>query len=146
LKNLCLADDYENFIEDFAGEFIIPNSNISDSQVEALGFNRKSDQPGTRAVITDVPFSKLEPIGGSKVTVINRVSSDSSRASMHPEADVVEIKYAIGDAPANVDACPNKETSTRATFTIQLAAADAGKKIHAYVRWRNNVNPEKSGP
>jgi hypothetical protein len=45
-----------------------------------------------------------------------------------------------------VDACPSKEISTKAKFAIQVTAADVGKKVHAYLRWRNNSNPEKSGP
>jgi len=85
-------------------------------------------------------------MGGCKVRVSCRTASDSSRASMHPNADGVEIKYALGEAPANVDACPNKEVFAKSRFIVSLATADAGKRIYAYLRWRTNSNPEKNGP
>jgi len=138
--------EFEDFIEDFANAYIIANPVLSNSKVEELGFTRKADTGTARPVIVDSVYGKLDPIGGSKLMVTCRLASDSNRASMHKDADVVEVKYAIGDAPANVDACPNKEISTKAKFAVQLNAADIGKKIHAYLRWRNNSNPEKSGP
>jgi len=136
----------EDFIEPFANEFIIPNSNISKSTKETLGFNVPSDERHERPVIEDTVFGKMDAQAGSRMEFICRTTSDASRPSMHPDADAVEVRYAIDQEPATVDEAMNKELSTKAHFFILLSAAFAGKKIYAYLRWRNNSNPEKSGP
>jgi hypothetical protein len=137
----------ENFIAPFANEFIINNSNISNSTKEALGFNPHDTERHERPQIEGVPFAGLDALPGSRIEFTNRTQSDASRASMHPDADVVEVRYMVGtQPPATVSDCPLKEISTKAKFAIGLPPAQAGQKIFAFVRWRNNSEPEKSGP
>ena len=137
----------EDFIQPFANEYIIPNSAISDSTKIALGFNPPTDERHERPQIEDAPFAGMDAQPGSRIEFTCRTLSDASRPSMHPDADVVEVRYIVATtAPATVNDCTQKEISTKSKFTIELNAADAGKKIYAFVRWRNNSEPEKSGP
>jgi len=137
----------EDFIQPFANEFIINNSAISNSTKEALGFNPPTSERHERPQIEDVPFAAMDALPGSRIEFTCRTQSDASRASMHPDADVVEVRYIIASTPpATVNDSTQKEVSTKAKFNIELNAADAGKKIFAFVRWRNNSEPEKSGP
>lgn len=137
---------WEDYIEEFANTLIIPNPVISNSTVEALGFNRRNPNGSPRPKIEAEVFAKIEAHASSKMLFICRTNTDSSRASIFKDADEVEVRYAIGTQPANVNACPLKETSTKARFTLELNADDAGKKIYAFLRWRNSSDPQKSGP
>ena len=137
----------EDFIEEFANEFIVNNSAISASTKEALGFNVPTDERHERPTIEDVPFAGMNAQPGSRIEFTCRTQSDASRPSIHPDADAVEVRYIVAATPpATVNDCTGKETSTKSKFTIELNAADAGKKIFAFVRWRNNSEPAKSGP
>lgn len=139
-------DTAMDYIEDFANEFIIPNSAIGDTTVGALGFNRRSDERSERPVIEDVVYGMLNALPGSRIEIICRTASDASRASIAENADAVEVRYSVGTDPATWEACPNKEISTKAKFNIALNPADAGKTIYVYLRWRNNRDVIKSGP
>jgi hypothetical protein len=137
----------EDYIEGFANEFIISNSNISKTTKEALGFNVPSDERSERPQINDVVFILVNALPGSRMEFTCRTAADASRASIHADADAVEIRYFIGTtAPANVKACTGTEISTKSKFIIQLDPDDAGKKIYVFARWRNNNDPAKSGP
>jgi hypothetical protein len=137
----------EAFIKDFANEYLINNSLISTSILESLGFNRTDGERHERPVIEETPFSKVDALEGSRVQFTNRTDEDASRASVHADADGLEVRYAIGTTPpATWEDCPEKEFSSKAKFTTALGPANAGKKIYAFLRWRNNSNPEKSGP
>ena len=137
---------WEDYVEGFANTYLIPNAAISNSTIETLGFNRRSNTNSPRPQIEAEVFAKMEPLASSKMQFICRTDSDSSRASLAKDADSVEVRYAIGTQPANVNACTQKEVSTKARFTLELNPDDAGKKIYAYVRWRNSSDPHKSGP
>jgi hypothetical protein len=137
----------EGIIQNFANQYIINNTAISNSTKEALGFTPRTGERHERTAITETPFAGLDAQAGSRIDVTARTQSDASRASMLPMADVVEVRYFVGTAaPATVDECNQTEISTKAKFPISLPPAQAGKKIFAFVRWRNNSEPEKSGP
>ncbi len=136
----------EDYIEGFANQFLISNPAISNSEIELMGFNRRKGTKTTRPQIEAEVFAKMEAQASSKMLFICRTNSDSSRASLAKDANGVEVRYTIGTQPGSVNACKEKEISTKARFTLQLDADDAGKKIYAYLRWRNNSNPDKSGP
>jgi hypothetical protein len=137
----------EDYIEEFANEFIINNSNISKTTKEALGFNVPTDERSERPSINDVVFILLNALPGSRLEITCRTAADASRPSIHPDADAIEIRYFIGtNPPATVKDCTGTEISTKSKFVIQLDPADAGKKIYVYARWRNNIDVNKSGP
>lgn len=137
---------YEQFIEDFANEYIINNSAISDSQKDALGFNVRNDHHAPRPQITQVVYGLLDALPGSRIQISCRTATDVKRPSVPPAADGVEVRWIIGTQPATIDDCTEKEISTKARFTLELDPADAGKRIYAFLRWRNNTEVSKSGP
>jgi len=140
----------ENYIEDFANEFLINNSAINEETLNTLGFNRPSEERSERPFITETVFSGMNAQPGSRIEITCRTESDASRPSILPTADAVEVRYVAAAAgavpPASWQDCPNAVISTKAKFTIELTPADAGKTIYAYARWRNNIEVQKSGP
>ncbi len=137
---------YEQFIEEFANQYIINNAAISDSQKNMLGFNVRSDQHSPRPQITQVVYGLVEAKPGSQVQFLCRTASDAKRGSVPLIADGVEVRYSIGVQPATVDQCDEVELSTKSRFVLNISPADAGKRIFAYLRWRNNSDVSKSGP
>jgi hypothetical protein len=150
---------FENFVEPFANQYIIPNPAINNAQCEVLGFNRKQE-PGTRPAITSAPVLGLKAAQGSRVEVENRVESDQTRPSRHKDCDGVEVRYIIaaasgGTAPPTPGS-PSSPTpgaaaytfkfSKKAKLTLQLAETDAGKVITMHSRWVNLTNNSKNGP
>jgi hypothetical protein len=136
----------ERFIQEFANEILIPNASIVTTELSALGFNRTWNRKRSRPAINDVPFAMMEALLGSRIAFTVRTAEDSNRASIPPYADGVEVRYAIGTMPQSWKDCVHKEFSTRAKFFFELEPEDAGKKIYAYVRWKNLRHAEKSGP
>jgi hypothetical protein len=150
---------FENYIEPFANQYIIPNPAISNSQCEVLGFNRKQD-PGTRPAITSAPVLGLKATQGSRVQVENRVESDQTRPSIHQDSDGVEVRYSIAPAsggttpttpgspstPTPATAAYTFKFSKKAKLTLQLAETDAGKVITMHSRWVNLTDETKNGP
>lgn len=136
----------EQHIEEFANQYIIPNPLISNSKKESLGFNPKSDEHHERPVITATVFAIMDALSGSRMQFTCRTANDASRPSIAENADAVEVRYNIDTNPATWQNCTEKEIVTKAKFTINLEPTSAGKMIYAYLRWRNNTDPEKSGP
>jgi len=149
---------FEDFIEKIANQHIIPNPLITEAQVTAMGFNRKSD-PGTRTAIDTQPHLTLKAKSGSRMEVENRVESDQSRASLHQDSDGVEVKYIISlPATGGTPTTPGtpaggtaaavyiNKFSKKAKFLIQLSETDAGKIITMQSRWVNLTDVAKNGP
>jgi hypothetical protein len=124
--------------------------NIEEKDRPVFNLKLRDTTPTPRPQITTSPHVDFKVEEGSYVLITNRVESDASRASMHPDADVVEMKYiflpidaAIPDTP---DECPNTETSSKALFRFLAGMENAGKRMVAFLRWKNNTEPAKSGP
>jgi hypothetical protein len=128
--------------------------------------------PTARAEIMVTPVGELHPLVGGKMQVRVRVSGDASRASRHPWADHVEMRYALiapgaeaptppagpsapappvtGGAgatqpPVTAADCPLSAISTKAIFTITLGQEHSGKRMYAFFRWVNASNSALSG-
>ena len=125
--------------------------------------------PTERPAIEVTPHPLLKTLEGGMVKVKVRLFSDATRASMHPDADAVEIKYSVaanatassptpptpgspsgpaaGPAiPATIDECTSYFLSKKASFKLTLGPTAEGKKLYAFFRWINMSKPEKSGP
>jgi hypothetical protein len=75
-----------------------------------------------------------------------RHTADASRASMHPDADGIEMRYHLGGtAPANANACPGVKVSTKALFDFDAGIDNDGKKFYCFLRYINQSNPENNG-
>ena len=137
-----------DFIE-FATPLLVrmgTSANIIEADRSALEIPVR--KPSTeRGPITTAPNTSMSPKEGGQIKIENRVDDDSTRPSMHPLADALEMKYKIGaPPPANAAACPNTFMSSKATFTFDGGQENDGKKLYVYTRWVNISNPANSGP
>jgi hypothetical protein len=105
--------------------------------------------PTERVKIDGVPVAELIPVVGAEIKIRVRTSTDSTRASRHPMADHVEMRYAVvavGDAPpATAADCNLSAISTKAIFSVQVGQEHSGKRVYAFFRWVNASNAALNG-
>lgn len=84
---------------------------------DRLAFNLPEPDrtPTARGKINDIPVLKLSPLGGGSIKGMVRTSSDASRASRHPLADLIEVRYAL--LPPSAAAQPQDPTAPAPTPT-----------------------------
>jgi len=125
----------------------IPASVLNSSDRSTLNLKERDHTPTPRPAIESSPVAKLSSGPGARMEAVCRTDSDSSRSSVHPDADGIEVAYVVGTSPpASPAACNKIIFSSKAKFTVQADIADAGKKMFAYMRWKNSTSEEKSGP
>ena len=89
----------------------------------------------------------MQPMGGGKVKITVRMQNDASRASMHPDADSIEMAYHIGtNPPASPTTGTNLKVYNGAIHTFSAGTENTTKRLFAYFRWKNNSDSSKSGP
>jgi hypothetical protein len=104
-----------------------------------------------RGKITDTPVTQVSSDSIATVTCRVRTTHDSTRYSMHPLADAVEVRYVIlpvteGVVPPNdVAQCRQFFISKKAIFSIELTQADSAKRFYCFLRWVNLSNPANNG-
>jgi hypothetical protein len=118
--------------------------------------------PSPKGAITGVPVNDIIALGGGTMRIKARTSEDASRASRHPLADAIEVRYSVrtiasGNAepepgntgsntpPETPEECPNTFSSTKANFKLVLGTSASGKKVYGFTRWINQKNPANNG-
>ncbi len=125
----------------------IPESALTSTDRSTLKIPVRDSEPTTRAAISTSPSLKLIVQNGARFIVENRVDSDQTRPSMHPDADHIEFAYIIqADPPANVNETTKSKILSKARDVLQLDPATGGEKIHCYTRWVNKTDEAKSSP
>lgn len=125
----------------------IPETKIIEDDRETLNLHRRDATPSARPAITTAPEITIQALSGGQVRIVCRVDSDSTRPSMHPDANDVEIRYQVGGtAPVSPTGLPNALVSSKSKFMLHLNVADAGKRVYMYLRWINSSDDSKSGP
>ena len=125
----------------------IPASVLTLDDRSTLNIPERDSEPTPRPVILDSPIIKVNSLEGAQMEFICRTDTDSTRASMHKDADGIELVYKIGEpAPTFPAECNRNHISTKAKFVLKLDLSDSGKKMTGFARWKNNTNSEKSGP
>lgn len=139
----------KDFIE-FAGPLLTRVSvspALTEADREALNIPERDSTITRRGKINDAPDVNMIPIAGGIMKIRTRTSSDASRASMHPLADGVEMKYQIGGtAPTSASQCPNSFVSAKALFEFECGQENAGKRLYIFCRYVNLSNHENDGP
>ncbi|HLG35448.1 MAG TPA: hypothetical protein VI757_11260 [Bacteroidia bacterium] len=103
--------------------------------------------PTARGVINDEPLAGIKSLASARIKFRIRLDEDATRASMHPLADAIEVRYQIGGTqPANANVCPGTVISKKAMFTFDAGVDNDGKKFYSFVRYVNQSNPENNGP
>lgn len=141
---------YEKELRDFHNEWIANNSGIPDEQKLILGGRVRDTEPSPSQPITDVPIVGLKGLGGGDIEVRCRVTTDQTRASMHPDANVIDYRYIAvesGDVPpSDPEDCPKADSQPKAKFVLRAGAKNAGKRFYGFFRWLNNRRPRQEGP
>ena len=100
-----------------------------------------------KAKITTQPYPLMKALGGMEIKIVVRVEDDASRASMHPDADSIEMLYVVGfSPPASIADTTHQRVYKGAIHIIALAAADKNKNLYAFFRWKNETDDSKSSP
>ena len=150
---------YEKDIRAFVNSHIRFNDLISISERVSLGVPPRDTEPSPKPKINDIPVVGLEPKGGGWIDVRCRTETDQTRDSMHRDADVIEVRFAMvpihpqGQPGAgkreglpSPEECPEVVTSTKAHFIIHCGAKGIGQRLYGFFRWVNLTNPQNSGP
>ena len=125
----------------------IPESALTEIDRSTLLIPKRDTTPTDRPAITSRPELTLTVQGGARFLIENRVKSDASRPSMHPDADFIEIRYSVGDTPpASEDECAVTIIRSKAREILKLKTVDAKKTFYCYTRWANKTDEAKSGP
>ncbi|MFH1230581.1 MAG: hypothetical protein V1709_03700 [Planctomycetota bacterium] len=141
---------YEKELREFHNEWITNNSGIPDEQKLILGGRVRDTEPSPGSPITDVPIVGLNGLGGGDIEVRCRVTTDQTRASMHPDANAVDYRYVTvesGDVPpSDPEDCPKADSQPKAKFVLRAGAKNSGKRFYGFFRWLNNRRPRQEGP
>ena len=133
----------------FHKEWVVNNSKIPVEDKVILVGKERDTEPTPRPKIATVPIVGLRAIGGGSIEVRCRVTTDQTRFSMHPAADVIECKFTlvpIGEVPPdNWDDCPKTQVSKKARFIIPAGAKGIGQRLYGFFRWANLSNPQNNG-
>lgn len=134
------------------------SSAINNQDREILHTPERDKTPTAKGKIEDVAIVDIKGIGGNQMKFRVRTEVDASRASMHEEADFLEVKYFIAGNNPNpnpvpgspdfptIDQATNYIISKKAIFILELPTGNTGKILVAFVRWANASNPLNSGP
>jgi hypothetical protein len=140
-----LRDDAEELLRKIYGD--IPQSLLTLSDRNTLNLKERK-QGSPRPAITTEPILILQAMPGAFVKFTCRVEGDSSRPSLHPDADGVELKASIlSEPPVNPETdLRNIVFSSKASFKSDTDINQIGKRLYAMARWKNNSDDAKSGP
>jgi hypothetical protein len=163
-----LREEIETTLTDIYDD--IPKSVLNSTDRNTLNLHERDTTHTPRGPITDIPIADARAIGGGAVKFRIRLTTDATRASKHPLADVIEMKYALlpqpatGTAggtggttnpgtpspgtpaattpppPASADDCSLNQFSKKAVFTVHYGASAPGKVLYCFFRWVNLSN------
>lgn len=138
---------YSTFLRAFVKENLRNNSAITIEEKIGLGINPGIAGAGPRPAIDVSPDLQVRAKGDLVIQIQVRSESDSTRPSILPAADGVELRFKIGGpAPANYNEAPEVFFSGKARFKKLLEAGAEGVTIYIFARWKNNTDDTKSGP
>jgi len=144
-----LFDAFTAFAEPVLNQ-IAGSLNITAQDYNVFKIAPPNKERNPRSKMHVAPITGLKGEDGCHVRIINRRDHDATRASLDPQADGVEVRFAVLDlnapAPVSPEACRHTFVSTRALFSHGFGVENAGKRVHLFTRWANLRDPEKSSP
>lgn len=163
-------DEIEETLRDIYDD--IPGSALTQTDRDTLRLPKRDASPSRRGAIEDIPIADAKAVGGGAAKMVVRVTEDATRASKHPLADGIEMKYVLIDPaaappasggggtspgtptpgtpaakpgqPASADDCSLNHFSKKAIFTVPFGASAAGKTLYCFFRWVNLSNAAHS--
>lgn len=139
-------------------------STITQADRDTFNVHERDTTPTKRSKIDGTPVVQLEPSAVATIKVRVRTSQDANRSSIHPQADGVEIRYALiapsaeppkdpsttdttaSTVPTMPDQAPISFASSKALFELELPETASGKKLFAFFRWINQKDSKNNGP
>lgn len=155
-KTVSTTDSKRTLEREFVAFAALPLKTIEGSTAQVnddLGIFNIKKRTGSHTMrngINDVPFTFMIPMSGCRAKFVHRIINTEGRPRMHPDAHMVETRWALLDlsapAPNTPEECPNVELASKTQYLMRFAVGSAGKRLHSFSRWRNNTHPDKSGP
>lgn len=128
---------------------IAGSPNIVQADYSKFNIAPPNKQRNPKPPIVGTPYTGMRPLAGGGVQFRSRVFADATLASLHPDADALEMRWALlphdAPAPQSPAECPHLHVSTKAMFTMAFGVENAGMRLHCYLRWANLREPHKSG-
>ena len=147
LAHRQMRQTYEKEIRTFVRKY---GDFLTDSAKSDLGLTIRDTKPSPSKPITDVPIVGLKGLGGGDIEVRCRATTDQTRSSMHPDANVIDCRYIMvesgGVPPSDPEDCPRADSQPKAKFVLKAGAKNAGKRFYGFFRWLNNRRPRQEGP
>jgi len=141
---------YEKQIRIFVKSYLMFNPLVTDEKRMEMGLTIRDTEPSPHPAITDVPIVGLKGLGGGDIEVRCRTTTDQTRTSMHPDANVVDYRYIMvesgGVPPSDPEDCPRADSQPKAKFVLRAGAKNSGKRFYGFFRWLNNRRPRQEGP
>jgi len=126
-----IRKDFTAFASPLLTAFSV-NPNLTEADRLTFRIPRPDRTPTARGKINDDAYALIKPVGGGSIQVKVRTDADSSRASRHPLADAVEVRYALLPASAVGGTAPEDPTAPAPTNTPTVggeARASVGNVI-----------------
>lgn len=137
---------YESDLRLFVNGFMRSNKNVPSSILSALGIKQRGRRRKQRSQIITAPIVFIHTLGSMRLKFLCRIESHIGKASIHPEADGIELRYIIGSEPQVAAEKLTHHFSKKAKFMMEFGDEHRGKKIYVYARWKNEVHEWQSGP
>ena len=119
----------------------------SEADRTALNIPERDSEPTARGKIEVAPDVNITSLAGGFMKIRCRIDEDADRASMHPLADAIEMRYFIGtSAPATAEDAPNSFISKKALFTFEAGSENGGQRLYIFCRYMNLSNQANNGP
>ena len=138
--------NYEKQIRKLVNGYLRDNKNIDSSELTGMGIKVRGKRRSSKSAITTAVELFAVATDGCRVKFYCRIEKHDGKASMHPESDAVEIRYALENKPQNVSQCPHSLVSKKAHVRIEPDITLRGKYLFAFARWVNLSNSSFSGP
>lgn len=145
------VQDFKTSFKDFANPLLnimvaSPKANAADEEVFNFVINRKKPTH-SHTPISELCFGKFTALGGGEVKTAFSSATDSSRPSLLPGANCIQVAYKVGEpAPGHVEDGTRMDIVPRASYVLDLGSDHSGKKLYIYQRWFNSKYPELAGP
>jgi hypothetical protein len=106
--------------------------------------------PSERPGISERPALSLVSTGGGVVVVRVRTVEDGSKPSMHPDADLIELRYVLQAvdvaAPTSIRELTETAITSRAKSELKLGDTAEGRILYIAARYVNKVDATKNSP
>lgn len=137
---------FEKQLRQFVNGFIRGNTKITTEQMADMGLAHRRQKRKVREQMNESPEVSLVLLGGMQVKIFCRQQNHDGKASVHPEADGIELRYSLGTPVSHASQATEVLFTKKAKNLLRLPIEAQGKKLYVFTRWLNLTHPERSSP